>query len=123
MGRLMRVIRGDDGKVYEAAMEALSKNYWPGGSVFAYNSLSDVIYNKPGAIQHLYQSRAGPGWYRDGFVVYDRDHFCPFDRRTWKHYITPNTICFHRFVNCWLPDERKRYCCELQEGWKGAQRD
>jgi tetratricopeptide (TPR) repeat protein len=110
--------RGDDGKVYEAAMEPMTKNYWPGGSVFSYNNLADVMDQKPGAAKTLYQEPPNPGWYREGFIVYPPEYFNNFDPRTWKHVVSPETIAIHHFTNAWLERRQQRPCCDWQSDWE-----
>jgi hypothetical protein len=107
--------RGDDDVVFEAAMEPMTKNAMPGGSVFSYTSIADVVHNVPGATQHLYRDTS-PGWYRDGFGIYESEYFYNFDPKAWKHFITPRTICQHHFMNTWT-QRQQRPCCEMQEDW------
>lgn len=44
----------------------------------------------------------------NNICIFPPEYFCPFDHRTYKMNITPNTVAIHHFASSWWDEKRKR---------------
>jgi mannosyltransferase OCH1-like enzyme/glycosyltransferase involved in cell wall biosynthesis len=94
--KVEKEFRGDDGKVFETSIECLTKGYDKAGWSWDLSAPGSVMVPVPAF-----------GWYNEGFRIFPPEYFCPFrpdhesNPRVGKHYVTPNTVALHRFMNSW----------------------
>ncbi len=94
--KVEREFRGDDGRVFETSIECLTKGYDKAAWSWDLSSPGSPMVQVPAF-----------GWYNEGFRIFPPEYFCPFrpdhesNPRVGKHYVTPNTVTLHRFMNSW----------------------